>query len=221
MRAWMGIGPDPRAIALIGAPVDKASVMVGDEHGPLRLRQLAHALLAHAAVIENDFMAALAIGVGAGIDRIRQYMIDGDIAGVDPAHAAAVAGLQRKRQPLAAKPQPNATHRSERGKSCERGADGATDGFIGVKADIAILLAPDEAHGKAAPQFAARRLVADAAVEAGTQHMQFGLAHSALEAKQQAVVEQRRVIDAVGVADQRVSEAAEIDEAVPIGIVAG
>src|SRR6202035_4605168 len=88
----------------------------------------------------------------------------------------------------------------------------------GWKAHLAILLAPDEAHGKAAPQLAACRLVADAAVEAGAQDMQFGLAHGALEAEQQAVVEQGGMIDAVAIADQRVGEVAEVDEAVPIGI---
>ena len=51
--------------------------------------------------------------------------------------------------------------------------------------------------------------------------MQLGLAHRSFEAEQQTVVEQRRMIDAVGVPDQRVGETGEIDEAVPIGVVAG
>ena len=41
-----------------------------------------------------------------------------------------------------------------------------------------------------------------------------------LSPSKQTVVEQRRMIDAVGIADQRVGEAGEIDEAMPIGIVA-
>lgn len=60
----MGIGADPRAIALIGAPVDETFVVVGDEHAPLRLRQLAHALSSRTGTIERDLMAALAIGIG-------------------------------------------------------------------------------------------------------------------------------------------------------------
>jgi hypothetical protein len=51
--------------------------------------------------------------------------------------------------------------------------------------------------------------------------MQLGLAHGAFEAKQQSVIEYRGMIDAVSITDQRVSETAQIDEAVPIGIVAG
>jgi hypothetical protein len=50
--------------------------------------------------------------------------------------------------------------------------------------------------------------------------MQPGLAHRPLQPEQQTVVEQRRMIDAVGIPDQRVGEAGEVDEAVPIGVVA-
>ena len=90
-----------------------------------------------------------------------------------------------------------------------------------MEADLAILLTPDEAHGQAAAQLAARRLVADAAVQACAQNMQLGLAHGALEAEQQSIVEHGRVIDAVGIADERVGEAAEIEQAIPVGVVAG
>jgi hypothetical protein len=92
----MGVGRDPRTIALVRAPIDEAFVVARNEHGPLRPRQLAYALLARAGGIESDLMAALAIRVGARVDRIRQHMIDGDVAGVDPAHAAAIAGLHRE-----------------------------------------------------------------------------------------------------------------------------
>jgi len=51
--------------------------------------------------------------------------------------------------------------------------------------------------------------------------MQLGLTHRALETKQQSIVEHRRMIDTVGIGDQRVSDAAEIEQAIPIGIVAG
>jgi hypothetical protein len=49
--------------------------------------------------------------------------------------------------------------------------------------------------------------------------MQLGLAHGALEPEQEAIVEEGGVIDAVGIADQRVGEAAQLDEAMPIGVV--
>src|SRR5262245_45211679 len=51
--------------------------------------------------------------------------------------------------------------------------------------------------------------------------MQLRLAHRSFQAEQQTVVEQGRMIDAVGIPDQRVGETGEVDEAVPIGVVAG
>ena len=51
--------------------------------------------------------------------------------------------------------------------------------------------------------------------------MQLSLAHGALETEQQSIVEHRGMIDAVGIADEGVGEAAEIEQAIPIGIVSG
>src|SRR5262245_1957979 len=172
MRPRVCVGGDPRAIGLIGAPIDEALMVMRKEHGPLRSRQLADAFLARAGGIEGDLMAALAIRVSARVDRIRQHMIDGDVAGVDPADATAIAGLQGKRRTFAAQPQPNTTHRSELGEACKYSADGGIDRFIRMEADLAICLAPDEADGKAAAQLTTRRLVADAAVEARAQDVQ-------------------------------------------------
>src|SRR5437870_7280997 len=90
-----------------------------------------------------------------------------------------------------------------------------------MERDLAILLARDEADRKSAPQFAARGLVANPAVQARPYDMQLGLAHGALEAEQQSVVEHSRMIDAIGIADEGVSEAAEIEQAIPVGVVAG
>src|SRR5215469_7973232 len=100
-------------------------------------------------------------------------------------------------------------------------ADGGADSFIRVKTNFAVLLTPDKANRQAAPEFAARRLIANAAIEAGAQYVQLCFAHGALQPQQESVIEHRRVIEPVAIADQRVSEASEIDEAIPFGIVAG
>ena len=50
--------------------------------------------------------------------------------------------------------------------------------------------------------------------------MQLGLAHRALEAEQQAIVEVRRVVDAILVEDERVGERANLEQAMPVGGVA-
>jgi hypothetical protein len=51
--------------------------------------------------------------------------------------------------------------------------------------------------------------------------MDFGFAHGAFEAEQQPIVEERGVIEPIAVADQGVGEAAQIEQAVPLGVVAG
>jgi hypothetical protein len=51
--------------------------------------------------------------------------------------------------------------------------------------------------------------------------VQLGFAHRALEAEQQAIVEAGRIVDAILVEDQGRGQGAELDQAVPIGRVAG
>jgi hypothetical protein len=51
--------------------------------------------------------------------------------------------------------------------------------------------------------------------------VQFRFGHDALQPEDQAIVEKRRMIDAVAIADQRVSHATKIEQAIPVGIIAG
>jgi Protein of unknown function DUF262/Restriction Enzyme Adenine Methylase Associated/Protein of unknown function (DUF1524) len=138
----MGVGGDLCAIGLIGVPIDKAVMVVWDEHLPLRARQFARALLACAGSIEGNLTTALAIYVGTRVDRIGEHMIDGDVAWVDPADFSAVVHPQGKRQTLATEPQPDATYRSEFGETRKNGLDRGAHGFVWVEEDLAILLTP-------------------------------------------------------------------------------
>ena len=90
-----------------------------------------------------------------------------------------------------------------------------------METDLTIGLAPDKADWQSSAQFTARRLAANAAVEAGPQDMQLGFAHGALEPEQEAIVEFGRVIDAVFIEDQCAAQGTELDQAVPIGRVSG
>ena len=114
------------------------------------------------------------------------------------------AHLQWKLQALIAEPQPHAARRPGLGKAGKDGADGSNNGLVGMKQNLALGLTPHEAHGQTAPQLAACSLIANAAVETRSEHMQLGLAHRPLQPEQQTVIEQRRMIDAVGISDQRV-----------------
>src|ERR1019366_10652999 len=102
----------------------------------------------------------------------------------------------------------------------EYGLYHATHRLIGVEEHLAVPLPPDESDRKAPAELASCRLVADPALEPATEHMQLGLAHRALQAQDEPVVEAGRVIEAVRVADERVGQPAEIEEPIPVGVVA-
>src|SRR5438477_740338 len=51
--------------------------------------------------------------------------------------------------------------------------------------------------------------------------MQLDLAHAAFEAEQEPVIEYARMVQTISVGDQRIDERAEIQQVVPVAIVAG
>lgn len=87
-----------------------------------------------------------------------------------------------------------------------------------MEAHVAVCVAVDEADGQAPAQLATGRFVADAAVETCAQRMQLRLGHGPLQSENQAIIKQRGVIHPIAVADQRVGDAAQIQEPVPIRV---
>lgn len=68
----------------------------------------------------------------------------------------------------------------------------------------------DQTHWKLHLQLTATCLGQLPTEQASTQHVQLGLAHGALQAKQQPIVEMCRVVQAVFVKDQRVCERTDL-----------
>jgi len=217
----MRVGRNARPIGFIGRPVDKARVMLWNEHRPFGARQPAGLPFASPGRIECDLTARFSIDIGACVNRVCQHMINCGVARVDPPDRCTIMGLHGEGQALAAQPKPDPTHRTEFSEAREDGADRRGHRRIGVKADLAVLLAPEEADRQTATQFAASGFIADPAEQASPQDVQLCLAHGSLQAEHQPVVEHRGVVDPIGVADQSVSQAAEIEQAVPVGVVAG
>ena len=93
------------------------------------------------------------------------------------------------------------------------------DGAVGIEHDLAGRVGhqPDRQRHR---QLAAARLGQDPALQAGADEVQLRLAHRALESEQQSVVEVGRVIEAVLVEDQRVGERADLQQSMPVGVVA-
>jgi hypothetical protein len=90
-----------------------------------------------------------------------------------------------------------------------------------MPADLTVGVAPDQPDRQPPAQLAAGGLAADPAVEPGAQDVQFGLGHGALHAQQHPVIKQPRVIDTVGVGDQRVGHPGQVQQPVPVSVVAG
>ena len=70
-------------------------------------------------------------------------------------------------------------------------------------------------------QFTAANLGQLAAAQPGADEVQFGFTHGAFQPEQQPVVELARVIQAVLVADQGAGQRADLQQPVPVGVVAG
>ena len=177
MRSRSRVGRDAGEVVLVGRPVDIARVVVGDQHRPLRARHSTHTLARHTVFVDDALLPRLAVRVGAGIGRIGEYLVNRMIRRRNPADGVAVVQAQREREFLGNEPQPDAAHRPEFGEPLENGTNGPGDRFVGMQPDLAVTLAPDEPDRQTAAQLSARRLVADPAVEARTQDMQFSLAH--------------------------------------------
>jgi hypothetical protein len=107
------------------------------------------------------------------------------------------------------------------GELLEDRGDDAGDGLIGVEADLAVGLAPDQADGQAAAQLAAGGLVLDAALQPGPQDMQLRFGHDALHAQDEPAGEQRRMVAAVRVGDQRAADPGQVRQPVPGRVVPG
>jgi hypothetical protein len=92
--------------------------------------------------------------------------------------------------------------------------------LIGVEHHPAggVVLKPDRNRR---PELAPASLGHDPAPQASPEHVQLGLAHGALQPEQQADVERGRVVQAVLVQDEGAGQRADLEQSVPVGVVAG
>src|SRR5213593_4907216 len=89
-----------------------------------------------------------------------------------------------------------------------------------METHFTILLAPNQSHRQFAPQLATLRFVPNTAVEPSPNDVQFRFAHRPLQAKNQSIVEQCRMVQAIAVADQCIGDGTKVQQPVPVGIVA-
>src|SRR5215207_194845 len=221
VRARARVASDPLTVALEGRLVDVAAVVLPDQHVPFCLREATHPLARLPVLVDVPLAAGLAERVCAGIDGALEHAMDLVVGRRGPLDLAVSEAAHRELHPLAAHPQPHLADRAELDEPVEDGGDRAAHGLVGIEQDLALLLAPHQPDRQRLAQLPAGGLVADPALKPGAQHVQLGLAHRALQAEQQPVVERPGVIQPVGVADHRVGHAAQIQQPVPIDVVAG
>ena len=212
-------------VGQVGVPVGEPGVVTGNEDLPLVAGQLAAPCAQRAVRAEAAFVAGAAVDVGASVGRVGQRGVHGMVSGLDPGDLAGLAVqvdglLQRPAQALAAQPQPGSAHRPAHRELPEHRRDDAGDRLVGAEADLPVALAPDQADRQPAAQLAAGGLVLDAALQPGPQHMQLRFGHDAHQPQHEPVGEQRRMVDAVGVGDQRVAHPGQVKKPVPRRVIA-
>src|SRR6516164_1436341 len=221
MRAWTSVLRESTLVGFEGFPIDEAAMMVADEDRPLGAWAQLDALAQAPAVIDVAGLLRSTIDVDTGVEGVGEDLMDLGVRGRDPAHIGKGVRLQREAQALRAKAQPHAPRRAHLGKALEHRTDRRRHRLIGMQQHFAVRLAAYQTHRQPSMQLTACGLVADAAEQACTQDMEFGFRHRALEPQHQPIVEQARMIDAVGIADEGMGDAAQIEQTVPVGVVAG
>jgi len=85
VRLWTRVTADPLQIGQVSFPGDEPWVMVRQEHCPFGSGQAAGPLTHSPVRIHKTFDSCLAEDVGASVDRIGKYIVDGAVRGYDPA----------------------------------------------------------------------------------------------------------------------------------------
>ena len=137
------------------------------------------------------------------------------LAGVRPAGGVAAG----EPKPLGGELLDDRVRRAGLLEALEQVRDRAAHFGVGVECHVAELVIC-EADGQPDAQLAAGGLGQQPALEPGADEVKLGLGDRALQAEQEPVVDLARVIETVLVADQRPRQRAQLQQPVPVGVVA-
>src|SRR3954449_5429620 len=218
----IGVIADQALVPLELGPANVALMVVQDQSfpGAAVLAKAAHDPLA--AGLEGDAAAGAPEGVGAGIDRVRQHVVQGVVDRQLPRDAATFQAVADggQRQALLAHPKENLPDRLQFGELGEDERDRLLDAPIRVLLDAVVRdLQVTDRDGE--EELAAARFLLQGFEGALAEEREFHLAHGALHAQQQAVVRVAWIVDAIFVEDERANQAAELQQRVPVAAVAG
>ena len=194
--------------------------MVGDAHLPLLQRHLPGPGRDLAGFVDTALDLGPAEHERSGIDRVGEQIVDRRIGGLRPANPACARRAARQQEAIAPHGQQDLPGGAQLGEAAEHGGDRLGDGLVGAHHHAAVLVVV-EPDGQALAKITACCLVPQPGVEAGAQQVELRFAHRALEAEDEPVVVVPGVIEPVGIGDQGVGEGAQVQQVIPVGVVAG
>ncbi len=191
----------------------------GDQRGP----RIAGLEAVPGPAIGLAALTAPPIGERACVARVVQDLEHPVVAEGEPSEGALVRpGLHRggEGEPLGGEGLQGGPGRAGAGEGGEQAGDGVAHALVRVE-DHAPGGVIDQADGQRHDEFAAAGLGELPAAQPCLEQVQLGFGHLPFEAKQEPVVEVARVIEPVLVEDQRLGERADLQQPVPVGVVAG
>ena len=215
------IAAQPCGVGLVGLPGDESGMVVGDEHLPLLARhQPIPRVHGPGDRVHAFFGAGAAEHKRPGVGGVGQQVVHRRVGRRCPGDPPGAVAPPRQQHPVFAQPDQHLPRRAEFVEAAKHRDDRLAHRLIGGDHHPVVLVVV-QADRKSLPQFAFGCLVFQPGGETGFDQMQLGLRHGALEPQHESVVEIGRVIDAVGVGDQGVGDRAQIQQLIPVGVVAG
>ncbi len=213
----LAVGRDLALVALELLPREVALVMILDQHRPLLRGPAAQALDRSLRRIERFDDLAPAVDVGPGVERIPQQAIQ--VAFVRRLEARAVAGTAQDGHldPVGEQRAVGGPHGTELLEAGEDPLDRRPHLRVRVLHQAAGVV-PDVTRTRPEAERAPLRLAAHRFDQALLHHVQLGFTHRPFQAQQQPIVVGPRVVDPFGIADQRLTDRADVEQMVPIPV---
>ena len=217
----VGVLQEEFLVRLVFAPTNIAGVMVAQEDRPFLFGLPNAADLVGASVDDLRSLRRPAEGICARVKRVVQDLHDGvigwrlpdNLVNADvPAHDGHL-DLGRT------EPKENLTGAAEFAELREHHAHRFLHMFVGINLDPAGL-APTEPGRKHELELATPRLRVASRQTALAHQAEFVFRHRALQAEQQAVVDNSRIVSAFGIDDERPRQRAQFDQVMPVSSVA-
>ncbi len=118
---------------------------------------------------------------------------------------------------------PEGPHRGARRARPAEGREDQPDRLLDLRVgvqDNLVVLPVAEADRQGHLERATARLVEHTAAQAGAQHMKLRFRHRPLQAQEKPIVKSGGVVDAILIQDQRLGQGTDLQQAVPVGVVA-